>query len=251
MQQIHAFPAVLVFAACISLNCIRATNDHDQMLKAWSEFKAEYGKEYQTIEEEDKRLSIFNANWAAIVAHNMANDLGQNTFRMDVNELADRTLDEMNAERGVHDMGPGPLGGDGGGGEHNLPSPLVSTARDSLDYRDIGCVAPVKDQARCGSCWAFSAIGSLEAQTCLRARREISPQAPLVRLSEQQLIDCDKSNAGCKGGWMERAFKYIQSAGGVDTEESYQYKAVNETCNYDPDNVGARCTGYVTLRKCK
>merc|ERR1712201_39633 len=42
-------------------------------------------------------------------------------------------------------------------------------------------------------------------------------------LSTQQIISCDKTDAGCNGGDLPTAFDYVESAGGLDTEEDYPY----------------------------
>ena len=86
-----------------------------------------------------------------------------------------------------------------------------------------GKVTPVKNQGGCGSCWAFSTTGALEASNAIYGNGQ------LIQLSEEFLVDCNtgsNGNWGCNGGWPSIAMNFIQSAG-IPTEQTYPYTAGN------------------------
>jgi hypothetical protein len=87
----------------------------------------------------------------------------------------------------------------------------------SVDWRLMGAVTGVKNQGKCGSCWAFSAVVAMEGINAIRTGR-------LVPLSEQELIDCDRAENGCRDGLMENAFEFVRAYGGVTTEAAYPYR---------------------------
>jgi hypothetical protein len=85
----------------------------------------------------------------------------------------------------------------------------VQETATTLPASYIGVFSSVKDQGQCGSCWAFSTIGSLEG-AYLKAHGarngsvapdgaiNHSPSGPF--LSEQQVLSCNPWGWGCDGG---------------------------------------------------
>ena len=110
----------------------------------------------------------------------------------------------------------------------------------SVDWRTKGVVTPVKNQGQCGSCWTFSATGSMEGQYALKTGK-------LLSFSESQIVDCDETDAGCGGGFIDDAFKYIIT-NGIENEKSYPYVPLDENCTYSKANVVAHFRNYTDVK---
>lgn len=91
---------------------------------------------------------------------------------------------------------------------------MRSSAPDKLDYTGTKTSA-VKDQGRCGSCWAFSATQGVESGIAMA-----TGSLP-DNLATQQLVGCDPTDGGCNGGDLPTAFDYIKSDGGLDSDSHY------------------------------
>lgn len=91
----------------------------------------------------------------------------------------------------------------------------VNPLPTSFSWRNLGgrdWTTPVKNQAACGSCWAFSAVGAVEAVFNIAYH---NPDLDLD-LSEENLVSDCLIGHSCCGGWHPAALKYIRNNGIVD-----------------------------------
>ncbi|XP_073682559.1 procathepsin L-like [Garra rufa] len=229
---------LVVAAAFLAVASAASLSLEDMEFHAW---KMKFGKTYHSVEEESQRKQTWLSNRKMVLVHNMMADQGIKSYRLGMTYFADMSNEEYRQE-----VFRGCLGSmnntkaRGGATFFRLKDAVVLP--NSVDWRDKGYVTGVKIQGTCGSCWAFSATGSLEGQTFRKTGK-------LVSLSEQQLVDCSGSygNKGCDGGLPDQAFKYIEFNGGLDTEESYPYEGIDDQCRFSLSTVGATCTGYVDI----
>lgn len=106
------------------------------------------------------------------------------------------------------------------------------TVPSSLNYTALGYVTAVRNQGLCGSCWTFSVTGAVEGQWFKKT-------GVLIKLSEQNLIDCNKDydsgNFGCNGGNMLIAYNYIRSNNGISKSAVYPYRGSDVySCAFNP-----------------
>merc|ERR1712216_309618 len=106
-----------------------------------------------------------------------------------------------------------------------------------FDWRNHpGVVGPVKDQANCGSCWAFGLIGPIEGIKAAQTGSSVT------LLPEQFAVDCTWTNApgddlatnnACDGGNSDiGAMEIVRKYGGiVPTAEAYgSYMGIDGYC---------------------
>lgn len=198
------------------------------LFNAWVDM---YHKTYDTPKEKDYRFSVFSDNYKFIDDVNNC----QSDYRLAINEFMDLTSEEFKAK---YHMGKN---------TSDMINQYLEEQKDkisyfpreyfkdkidametSIDWRAKGAVSEVKNQGQCGSCWAFSAVGTLEGSNVIFGGNT------LVSFSPQELVDCTNddtfNNYGCKGGWPWAGLWYTTTEG-ILPDADYPYTARDMHCS--------------------
>jgi C1A family cysteine protease len=117
-------------------------------------------------------------------------------------------------------------------------NPIPYPAAYDWNQHSPAVVTPVYNQGSCGSCWAFSTAENIESMWALAGHA-------LVQLSMQQIVDCDRNDAGCGGGNPPYAYQYVMDAGGIEYYADYPYVGYQEaTCRFDAAYIGANIANW-------
>jgi C1A family cysteine protease len=182
----------------------------------WKAYKATYGKTYESDAEEARRYEVFNSNMQKAAEYNALGDDAE----YGMTPVSDRFPEELYGKIELPEV-------DEVAAEPTAEE--VAALPTSWDSRNKGWIPAVRNQASCGSCWAFSAVATM-AGTYAKAKKKTPPV-----LSEQQLVDCVTSSHGCNGGSTPNAMTYAKK--GMMLNSAYGYTAKQGTCKYVASKV--------------
>ncbi|TNV78533.1 hypothetical protein FGO68_gene16093 [Halteria grandinella] len=132
-----------------------------------------------------------------------------------------------------------------------VPAPRFET--EDLDYTPVSanpasfdprtekfskCIHPIRDQAQCGSCWAFGSTEALSDRFCIHGED--------VVLAPQDPVSCDQNNYGCDGGYLNLVWQYFQNVG-VVSEGCWPYASQSG----DAPACRSTCTNGAAWKKYK
>lgn len=101
---------------------------------------------------------------------------------------------------------------------------------DAYDWRDAypQCVQEVLSIGagrNCSSSYALASLSTVADRICMGSN-------VTVRLSAQELIDCDSANYGCDGGYANKVYNFGMKKGFI-TDDCHEYKAKQSECEVD------------------
>lgn len=176
---------------------------------SYADFQHQYGREPYALLGGLNREALFEENKKKVLAQNVKYAAGDSTWWAAINEYADWTDAEFASQKTSRSPILGNLKASGRAlVEERANNPAAFDWRT----RSPSITTPVKNQASCGSCWAFASTAVLESHYALYAKSK-----GLLVLAPQTLVNCAPNNlhcggtGGCEGSIPELAFNVRRS----------------------------------------
>lgn len=133
----------------------------------------------------------------------------------------------------------------------NINSKEIPDEFDSrTEWDNCPTIKEIRDQASCGSCWAFGAVEAMSDRICISSNAKNNKH-----LSAEDLVDCCTScGFGCNGGFPESAWEYfahtgIVTGGNYNTNEGCQPYTI-PSCEHHVNGSLPPCQGEQPTPKC-
>jgi hypothetical protein len=252
--MLYLKPCVLLLAVAAGARSSAAPMETEADIDArlFTEFVDTFGRTYATPAERAFRARVFagNRRRAAEFSRNDASAQFSAATRWADWTEAEFTQSHGYAEHALPCQFPGK------GGAIPQLSPTKAPEHGGLDYVALGATVAVKNQGKCGSCWAHGTTAVLESRLKLDT-------GTITSLSEQYLMDCETNRlcSGCCGGLTEDAMRWLAgdsataySGAGIASEAEYPYTSASGQdptegkCNRSAPLV-AKVTGFGVLAK--
>jgi len=201
---------------------LKGTNDQD--FAKFQGFMTKFEKTYPTMQEMEHRFAVFQKFLEMVDSRNEANMLAGGESVHGITMFSDLTQDEFQS---LYLMKPGRYIPRTHDGEVEV-IPGLPTA-SILDWRNTpGVVTPVKNQAQCGSCWAFSATEAIESFTALA---HLYVGNTTIELSTEQACSCTYHYNGCEGGNPQNVYvTAVNAQQGQESSAEYGYTMNCPSC---------------------
>lgn len=227
------FP-VLALLITVILRVDAIVNQDEIERAQFREWNEKFKKKYESSASERKAIRNLMAHKKEVDAHNLRFRARMETYSRGLWEQSDLSFEEQEKLLAVSSFNASQITLQG---PSKKMKKKLTPGEKQVNWIKAGHVNPVENQRKCGSCFAFAAVGVAEGVLLKKGIK--------TKLSVQQIVDCDKMDDGCQGlkefnysqsskkhflgGDPLLAFRYMKT-NGIASAESYPYSGQQGRC---------------------